>query len=96
MGRVACRFRQEEGNVQISFLLYSMCAKKTREIYNTFKCAKVRVPTADGRGIEEVNERNDNCSSVLGKFNEHFIPKKKVIYERLVFNERVQRPDETV
>ena len=42
---------KEEGTVQISSL-YSMGAKKAKEIYNTFKYGKVRVPTTDGRGTE--------------------------------------------
>lgn len=51
-----------------------------REIHNTFKYGKVLVPTADGRGTEDVGERNNDYSTVISKFNEYFIPKKNVIY----------------
>ena len=48
--RITAKVDKEEGNVQISSLLYSMGAKKAREMYNILKYGKVRVPRADGRG----------------------------------------------
>ena len=38
----------------------------------------------------------DKYEPVMKKFNEHFIPKKNIIYERAVFRRRTQLPGESV
>ncbi len=39
-------------------------------------------------------ESADDYDTVLGKFDEYFLPKKNVIHERACFHQRVQRPGE--
>ncbi|KAK0145669.1 hypothetical protein N1851_015450 [Merluccius polli] len=48
------------------------------------------------RGLELTNEQRQQYSAVKKGFDDYFIPKKNVIYERAKFNKRVQQPSETV
>ena len=41
-------------------------------------------------------EHEKSYDSVKKKFDEHFVPKRNVIYERAVFNSRKQQPGEAV
>ncbi|KAK0131436.1 hypothetical protein N1851_033838 [Merluccius polli] len=46
--------------------------------------------------LELTNEQRQQYSAVKKGFDDYFIPKKNVIYERAKFNKRVQQPSETV
>ncbi|KAI2647390.1 Transposon Tf2-8 polyprotein [Labeo rohita] len=77
--RTATKLSKEDKEVQISTLIYAMGI----EAENIFKSFTF---TAE--------ESDDDYDTVLGKFDEYFMPKKNVIHERACFHQRAQRPGE--
>ncbi|KAL1279202.1 hypothetical protein QQF64_025875 [Cirrhinus molitorella] len=79
--RTATKLTQEDGDVQVSALIYSM-GKDAENIFKSFT-------------FDDEDDR-DNYEVVIQKFDEHFIPRRNVIYERARFHQRCQRDGETV
>lgn len=71
---------QSDDADQIDYLCYIM-GPKAEEILASFK-------------LNEAEKKN--YSVVSKKFEEYFFPKRNVIYERSVFNRRIQQPGESV
>lgn len=74
---------KESGEVQVNSLLYVM-RRDVEPIYNSFV-----FPAAT-----EDNPLDFNA--VMGRFDEHFVPKRNVIHERACFHEQTQRAGESV
>ncbi|KAL6490170.1 hypothetical protein MHYP_G00005150 [Metynnis hypsauchen] len=79
--RVASLLTEEEEKVQVNALIYSMGAE-AEHIFKAFTFTNAT----------DANEYD----VVMAKFDEHFIPKRNVIYERAKFHSRVQQPGESV
>ena len=94
--RIATELDDNDGRVQVSALMYTMGAKKAREIYSTFKYGKVTVPNPDAEGTIEVDESPEDYDVVVRKFTEHFVPKRNIIHERAIFQESTQKEEQTV
>ncbi|KAL1249361.1 hypothetical protein QQF64_020366 [Cirrhinus molitorella] len=77
--RTATKLSKEDKEVQISTLIYAM-GIEAENIFKSF--------TFTGE------ESADDYDTVLGKFDEYFLPKKNVIHEWACFHQRVQRPGE--
>uniref|UniRef100_A0AAV2KQF7 ribonuclease H n=1 Tax=Knipowitschia caucasica TaxID=637954 RepID=A0AAV2KQF7_KNICA len=77
--RVATRLNKEDGEVQVSSLIYAM-GPEAENIFKAFTFAE----DAD----------KEKFDVVLGKYDEYFYPKRNVIHERACFHQRVQRPGE--
>ena len=84
--RVASKLDKEDGEVQVNSLLYAM-GRDAEPIYNSFV-----LPAA----TEDNPHPEFDFNAVLGKFDEHFVPKRNVIYERACFHKRTQRAGESV
>ena len=84
--RIATRLDQEDGVVQVSSLIYAM-GREADKIFSAFNFAAV----AEGE-----NDPRDDFDIVLGKFDEHFVPKRNVIHERAKFYNRSQQAGESV
>ncbi|MCG8045737.1 MAG: reverse transcriptase domain-containing protein, partial [Candidatus Thiodiazotropha endolucinida] len=78
--RLASKLNKEEGEVQVSSLIYTM----GKEAENVFK------------SFELDAEDSKNYATVLEKFDLHFIPKRNYIHERAKFHQRQQNSGETV
>ena len=78
--RLATKLSKEEGEIQVSSLLYAMGADADR-IFKNFEL--------------QGNDRKD-FNKVLEKFDEHFIPQRNVIHVRAQFHRRDQGREETV
>lgn len=79
--RTATKLSQEDGDVQVSALIYSM-GKEAENIFKSF--------TFDN------DDDRDNYEVVILKFDEHFILRRNVIYERASFHQRCQKDGEAV
>ena len=79
--RVASLLAEDDEVVQVNALIYSMGAE-AEHIFKSFTF------TAVGD--------SDKYNVVMAKFDEHFIPKRNVIYERAKFHSRAQLPGESV
>ncbi|XP_019725289.1 uncharacterized protein LOC109515746 isoform X2 [Hippocampus comes] len=79
--RVATKLNNEDGEVQVSSLIYAMGAE-AENIFKAFTFA------------DEADKTKFDV--VLGKYDEYFYPKRNVIHERACFHQRVQRPGEKV
>lgn len=79
--RIATKLNKENSEVQVNSLLYAM-GKDAEAIFGSFTFA-------------EASHAN-NYETVVGKFNEHFVPRRNVIHERACFHQRAQRSGETV
>ncbi|KAL6491496.1 hypothetical protein MHYP_G00018410 [Metynnis hypsauchen] len=77
--RTATKLDKEDGAVQVSSLIYSM-GSESENVYRSFAFDEER--------------HKDNFDRVLGKFDEYFVPRRNIIYERACFYQRVQRPGE--
>ncbi|CAL1578766.1 unnamed protein product [Knipowitschia caucasica] len=77
--RVATKLNKEDGEVQVSSLIYAM-GPEAENIFKAFTFAE----DADKKKFDVV----------LGKYDEYFYPKRNVIHERACFHQRVQRPGE--
>ena len=75
------KLKKETKDVQVSSLIYCM-GPEAETVYSSFS-------------FSAATDR-DNYDLVLGKFDEHFIPKKNVIFERARFNLRRQQKGETI
>lgn len=70
---------QKDEKLQCALLLH--CAgEQAQELYNTFTFTQ---------------DEADKIESLIKKFEDYCTPKKNTTYERHVFNNRVQKPDET-
>ena len=78
--RLATKLHKEEGAVQVSALIYTM-GREAEHVYKSFTLA-------DGDDAK--------FDVILGKFDEHFVPKRNIIHERARFHERIQKQGETV
>lgn len=65
--RIATKLDQEDGDVQVNTLLYAM-GKEAEPIFSTFTFP------------DNVDEYYDE---VLKRFNEHFVPRRNTIHERV-------------
>ena len=81
--RHASRLIEQSEEAQLNMLIYSM-GDQADDILQSFKF------NADK------GEHEKSYDSVKKKFDEHFVPKRNVIYERAVFNSRKQQPGEAV
>ncbi|KAK0145682.1 hypothetical protein N1851_015401 [Merluccius polli] len=79
--RVASRLTEDDETVQVNALIYSMGAE-AEHIFKSFTFNNA----TDG----------DKYNIVMAKFDEHFIPKRNVIYERAKFHSSSQLPGESV
>ena len=79
--RVASLLTEDNEVEQVNALIYSMGAE-AEHIFKSFTF------TAVGD--------SDKYNVVMAKFDEHFIPKRNVIYERAKFHSRAQLPGESV
>ena len=79
--RVATKLNKETEEVQVNTLIYSM-GPHAENIYSSFK----------------YNNEGDELKYdiVLKKFDEHFIPKRNIIFERSTFHKRIQHSGESV
>ena len=66
--------------MQVSALIYTM-GREAEHVYKSFTLA-------DGDDAK--------FDVILGKFDEHFVPKRNIIHERARFHERIQKQGETV
>lgn len=95
--RIASKLHKEDGDVQRDSLLYCMGSKKAEQVLNTFKWGKTRVPNpADARQTIEVDETDTMYDILVKKFTDYFIPRRNLIHERSLFNQCVQKSNETV
>lgn len=78
--RLATKLTKDDGEVQVSTLIYCM-GKEAEHILDSFELSA---------------DEQKNYNTVLGKFDTHFVPKRNIIHERALFNQRVQKHDETV
>ena len=78
--RTASKLSAEDEQNQIDSLIYAM-GEQAEEIYNTFTLS-----AADAKVYEKVKTAFEN----------HFVVKRNVIFERSKFNRRVQGPSESV
>ena len=88
--RIASKINEEPGEVQVASLLYAMGAKSAKELLATFHFQVIAGP--DGTNVRGENDYD----TVVAKFTDHFVPKKNIIHERFIFQERKQQPEETV
>ncbi|KAL7844207.1 hypothetical protein SRHO_G00227460 [Serrasalmus rhombeus] len=77
--RIATKLNKEDGEVQVSCLIYPM-GNDAENIFESFT-------------FSEGEDRND-ISVVKAKFDDYFFPRRNVIHERVCFHQRVQRPSE--
>lgn len=77
---VASKLSEESGEVQVNTLVYCL-GPDAETVFTSFNL-----------------QGNDakTLKTVLDKFTEYFIPKKNVIHERAMFNQRAQQPGESV
>lgn len=79
--RTVTKLDKEDGAVQVSSLIYSM-GSETENVYRSFVYAE--------------DAHRDVFDTVVGKFDEYFVPRRNVIHERACFHQCVQRPGEKV
>lgn len=78
--RVATKLNMEDGDVQVSTLLYAL-GTEAEQVFNTF--------------VFSDDEDVDDFETVLDKLNTYFIPKVNVIHERARFYLRAQKHGES-
>ncbi|XP_052778484.1 uncharacterized protein LOC128215919 [Mya arenaria] len=78
--RLASGLGEKDEEVQVNTLIYSM-GPEAEEIMSSFNLS---------------NENSKKYDTVVEKLNQHFIPKKNVIFERAKFNQRSQMAGESV
>lgn len=83
--RSACGLKDKSQSVQIDTLIYCM-GEQAEEIFNSF------VFTPSGEGADATLR----YACVKGKFQDHFIARRNIIYERAKFNKCKQNDSETV
>lgn len=77
--RVATKLNKENGEVQVSSLIYAM-GSEAENVFKSFTFA------------EEAHQ--NDYKIVMDKYDEYFFPKRNVIHERAIFYQRVQRTGE--
>ena len=75
----ASKLSDEEESVQVDILVYTM-GEKADTIMNTFTYA--------------TGETATDFKTVLKKFEDYFLPKRNIIYERSIFHSRSQQATE--
>ncbi len=83
--RVATKLTEEEGEIQVSALVYAM-GPQAETVFNSFQF--------DPDPATAARQKKD-FDLVLGKFDSYFQPKRNIIHERAVFHQRVQKQGET-
>ena len=83
--RKATKLDKEDGEVQVSSLVYAM-GREASKIFKSFTFAE---PTKE----DPVDPREDH-DTAMTKFEAYFIPKKNVIYEKAKFYQRNQASGE--
>ena len=78
--RLADKLNKEDGNVQVSSLIYAM-GPEAENIFKTF--------------VFTDEDECDDFDIVMQKFDEHFIPKRNIIHERARFHARTQQNGES-
>ena len=78
--RLATKFNQEDGEIQVSAIIYAM-GSEAEKIFSSFEF--------------EEEERKDNFEMVMEKFDEYFVPRRNVIHERACFYQRCQHSGES-
>ena len=78
--RLASKLIKENGEVQVATLVYCM-GSEAENVYKTFDLS---------------DDDQKNVLRVLEKLDNHFVPKRNIIHERPVFNQRVQKQGETM
>ena len=73
--RIATKLQNEEGDVQVSALIYSM-GIGVETIFKSFHF--------------EEEKQKDDFNTVLQKYDDCFIPNRNIIFERSVFHQRKQ------
>ena len=96
--RTATKLHKEDGEIQRDQLLYCMGTEKAEQVMATFKWGKIRIPTPGGEEGQttEVDEDDTMFDVLVQKFTEYYIPRRNIIHERSIFNQRVQGSEETV
>lgn len=94
--RKATKLHYEDGEVQRDSLIYCM-GKKANQIFKTLKFVVREVPDPnDNTKTVQLQEKDTDYDTVVEKLTAYFIPKRNIIHERSLFQERVQSRDETV
>ena len=78
--RLATKLNKEDGEVQVSCLIYAM-GLEAENIFKTF-------------ALDADDQKK--FDTVLGKYDGYFCPRRNVLHERICFHQRVQRPGEKV
>ena len=78
--QIASKLNNEDGEIQVSSLIYSMGSDAER-VFSQFNLSE---------------EEGKNFDTVLEKFNTHFVPQVNVIHERATFHKRSQREGKSV
>ena len=77
---IASKLSAETGEIQVNTLLYCLGAD-AETVFTSFNLSA---------------EDAKDVTKVLDKFTNYFIPKRNVIHERAMFNQRIQQPGESV
>ena len=77
--RLASKLTKESDEVQVSSLIYAM-GMEAKNILKSFNLSAFDSKVFD---------------TVIGKFDDHFIPKRNIIHERAKFNQRKQNNGES-
>ena len=88
--RNASKLSKESGEVQRDTLLYVM-GSDSEKIFRSLKFEKVTQPNGD-----EVQEVDTDFETLVTKFNNYFVMKKNIIYERSKLQQRRQHDGETI
>ena len=80
--RTATKLHKEDGDVQRDSLLYAMGG---REAYRIFRTLLFTPPDTD-----------TDYNTLVNNLTDYFIPKRNIIHERCIFQERVQTTSESV
>uniref|UniRef100_A0A8D8ZQS0 Peptidase A2 domain-containing protein n=1 Tax=Cacopsylla melanoneura TaxID=428564 RepID=A0A8D8ZQS0_9HEMI len=78
--RIVSGLKKRSGEEQVHALVFLMGAQ-AEDIFESFHLS---------------TEESKNYDQVISRFKKYFVPKANVIYERVVFNRRVQNPGESI
>lgn len=79
--RVATKLNEDPADIQVSALIFSM-GPEAEQVYKSFALTD--------------NDEAEDYDYVLGLFDEHFVPKRNVIFERARFHSGTQEAGKTV
>ena len=85
--RIASKLHREDGEIQVSTLIYSM----GRQAENIYKSFKFEAPAAAPEAVPNPLNPKDDYATVLAKFETYFVPKRNTIHERAKFYQRSQQ-----